>query len=222
MHRFTPHPPLPRDTRISITPPRFLVPKSKLARDQKRPIVVYSMVLNSFSDSEWVTLKLPPVSSTYPSSNKQLPDLDSPSFLPVASREPVLAPCLAVVGGATAGSSMYDMGATKVVEEQVYGCEKKCHSECYPGLGGDLVCLYEYQFSGPNLQAVKLIDDTTTVNGEAIVPVVEPSDGSKAPEWEYYPVNTKASVDKVHTSKEIQGCVPPAPPPSKFGPNLVG
>ena len=72
---FTLHPALPLGTRYR--PPRFLVPKCKLQRDHKRPIVAYSEVLNGLSDEEWVKLKLPPVSLVRHASNQQLSDLSS-------------------------------------------------------------------------------------------------------------------------------------------------
>ena len=43
---FTPHPPLPLNTRI--TPPRFLVPYSRKQRDKKRPVVSYTEILNNY------------------------------------------------------------------------------------------------------------------------------------------------------------------------------
>ena len=54
---FTPHPPLPLPTRQVV--PRFLVPSCKKDRDEKRPIVVYSQMLNLLSEEEWRKLKLP-------------------------------------------------------------------------------------------------------------------------------------------------------------------
>ena len=80
IHRwwFTPHPVMPLGTRYRS--PRFLVPKCRLQRDHKRPIVAYSEVLNGLSEEEWAKLKLPPVSSVQHASNKQLSDLANPSF----------------------------------------------------------------------------------------------------------------------------------------------
>ena len=55
----------------------------KLMRDQKRPSVYYSEVLNGLSDQEWDELKLPPVTSICHSSNKQLVNLDVPTYYPI-------------------------------------------------------------------------------------------------------------------------------------------
>ena len=53
----------------------FLVPKCKKDRDEKRPIVKYTEVLNSLSIDEWSRLKLPAPSSACPRPNLQCPDL---------------------------------------------------------------------------------------------------------------------------------------------------
>ena len=71
---FVPHPPLPLNTRVA--PPRFLVPYSKRDRDEKRPIITYTEMLNGLSDSQWKELKLPPPTEVAVRSNVQLSDLD--------------------------------------------------------------------------------------------------------------------------------------------------
>ena len=68
-----PTPPLPLNTHLD--PPRFLVPFSKKERDEKRPLVRYTQVLNRLSDEEWKDLDLPHPSSISPRQNVQLPDI---------------------------------------------------------------------------------------------------------------------------------------------------
>ena len=62
-------------------------------RDHKRPIVAYTLVLNSLTDDEWLELKLPPVSSITTTRNVQLPLLVDPSFNPVLPDIPVHPAC---------------------------------------------------------------------------------------------------------------------------------
>ena len=107
-------------------------------RAHKRPIVAYTIVLNSLTDDEWRELKLPPVSSIAASRNVQLPILVEPSFDPVLTDIPVLSACTVTV---------CDEGSTAVVETKgfkgnVYE-ERQCHPECYAGLGGSQVCLFD-------------------------------------------------------------------------------
>ena len=176
MHRwwFTTHPPLPLSTRFK--PPRFLVPRCRLERDHKRPIVAYSEVLNAITDEEWSQLKLPPVSSVYHSANLQLADLACPNFLQKLPAVPVdvlsngVAAAHHYVGGTPGGvvgkctdqSGCLDMVASVVIDEvpaaidvlevaspsdgvvgsTVPGLEMdQCHPHCFPGIGGELICL---------------------------------------------------------------------------------
>ena len=78
---FTPHPPLPLNTRL--VPPRLLVPVGKRDRDDKRPIVKYTEILNQLTDEEWSLLDLPPPSSISHRHNLQLPDLVDPVLGPL-------------------------------------------------------------------------------------------------------------------------------------------
>ena len=73
---FSPHPPLPLNTRHS--PPRFLIPVSKRDRDLKRPIVRYTEILNGLTEEEWSKLKLPSPADVVHRPNLQLPDLVDP------------------------------------------------------------------------------------------------------------------------------------------------
>ena len=47
---FTPHPDHPLATKLST--PRFYIPKSEKVRDEKRPIIKYTQVLNNLSEDE--------------------------------------------------------------------------------------------------------------------------------------------------------------------------
>ena len=70
---FTPHPAPPLNTRIKV--PRFISPRSTRIRDDRRPIVKYTDILNNLSDEEWSQLKLPDPASAVPATNVQLCDL---------------------------------------------------------------------------------------------------------------------------------------------------
>ena len=115
-------------------PTRFLVPKCKLQRDHKRPLVAYTEVLNEISDDEWKLLRLPPVSSVHNVDNKQLPDLARPSFMRVDDD--------ALDGVSTVVPSVCDVDVPEVpgVVVDIVACSahgvgmNQCHPECYPGL----------------------------------------------------------------------------------------
>ena len=68
-----PHPSLSLNTRNA--PPRFLVPPCRWERDDKRPLVAYTQILNELSNDEWKKLKLPSPQDVVHRLNVQLPDL---------------------------------------------------------------------------------------------------------------------------------------------------
>ena len=74
---FSPPPPPPRNTRL--VPPRLLVPKTYSATADRRPMVVYTKILNSLSEEQWKDLNLPDPKHLVPRSNVQLCDLEANS-----------------------------------------------------------------------------------------------------------------------------------------------
>ena len=115
------------------------MPRTKLKRDEKRPLVYYTEVLNELSDMEWEDLKLPPVTSVRHSSNRQLADLDAPSFFPVKFAQitsPTPPPSLTTFVNGLLSPSIAEHG---------------CHMECFADINGDVVCLHEEDtFEGVN------------------------------------------------------------------------
>ena len=145
---------MPLHTRY--VPPRFLVPvcPRKRERDNKRPIVAYTDVLNGLTDIEWAKLKLPPVSTCVTKPIAQLSDLEcgrSALVLSVASEDcgggehvPVARDVPEVASGDV--NSRYEIGDPD---------QRLCHPECVPGLGGEAVCLWDDE-----------CDDLTNANDE--------------------------------------------------------
>ena len=117
------HPPLPLNTRKN--PPRFLVPKCPRDRDEKRPIVHYTKILNSLSDHEWKLLKLPSPSTCHNQPNCHLPGLFGST-------------CDAELSG-----DQDDVGVQHLPAPVTFPAVAQwCHPECIPGLGGHSVCLF--------------------------------------------------------------------------------
>ena len=123
----------------------------------KRPIVRYTMILNNLSEEEWHAYKLPPPESAKPRPNMQLPDLKDP-LLPVPSGD------IAAACHPHDGQVVHDPGdvswsgdvnvpvqlvaSATVVEVNGEGrwigpTSASCHDVCFPGLGGEVVCLYD-------------------------------------------------------------------------------
>ena len=65
----------PEKSNESLQKIKVIESTSKKERDLKRPIVHYTEILNSLTDVEWASLKLPPVCGVVSRPNKQLPDL---------------------------------------------------------------------------------------------------------------------------------------------------
>ena len=101
--------PLPLNTRRSH--PRFLVPHCKRERDHKRPLVVYTEILNALTDSEWKALKLPSPFDLIPRPNVQLPDLLDPLSCLRHVRDPVTR--------GTSGVGSHVAGGVNPIEAQV-------------------------------------------------------------------------------------------------------
>ena len=153
---FSPYPPLPSNTRLA--PPRFLVPRCKRERDAKRPVVVYSQLLNDISEEEWKQLKLPPPSSARPVPNVQLPGLLHPVLSHTGTVEELcdeFRPVELVSDGSRGklarseppirvGGGQVSVGIDQEIEPVCgQGVEpKQCHAECFASLGGEVVCLF--------------------------------------------------------------------------------
>ena len=162
---FSPHPPLPLNTRLD--PPRFSLPFSKRDRDLKRPIVKYTEILNSLTDEEWERLRLPSPTTAVFRPNLQLPNLADPQHKSLhchAQCSPVLHPIKSQLGPRPQVKSFEPRHQSalsvlshppgdvhsSVQEHSVLGdcgvdkyLPMQCHDVCFPGLGGDIVCLYD-------------------------------------------------------------------------------
>ena len=111
------------------------------------------MSLNNLSDIEWKVLKLPPPNSAVPRPNIQLPDLVDPNLSDMPKAQVVngvecgvsLDADVATLGvGCTdygGGSTVVSLGGVQAPLKQVP--TPPCHDVCFPGLGGEVICLFD-------------------------------------------------------------------------------
>ena len=190
-----------------------MVPKCNLMRDHKRPIVAYTLVLNSLTDDEWLELKLPPVSSITTTRNVQLPLLVDPSFDPVLPETPVHPACPVNVCDVLTPA----VEEIVVIGGSVYG-DRQCHPECYAGLGGTLVCLFdEVNDVSGGLECVDdVLESLEVVTDEVICPIDDIVPGV----WKVFDGNlpAKLQLDVPAKPQEENAPTPPLPelPPSSY------
>ena len=190
-----------------------MVPKCNLMRDHKRPIVADTLVLNSLTDDEWLELKLPPVSSITTSRNVQLPLLVDPSFDPVLPDIPVHSACPVNVCDVVTPA----VEETVVIRGSVYE-DRLCHPECYAGLGGTQVCLFDedHDVSG----GLECVDDVIESSGVVIDEVVCPNDDMVPGLWKVFDGNVPAKLHLDVPAKPQEENAPtpslPVLPPSSY------
>ena len=242
LHRwwFKPHP--PQTLNMRHKPPRFIVPRCKLMRDHKRPIVTYTEVLNSLTDEEWARLKLPPVATVRHAPNVQLADLGCPSFIPATIGTgpysgSVVVPARVIEDVDCASDaiedavlSVEDVVAFAVAPAPLHDVAvpefefKQCHQQCFPGLGGESICLFR-DMTCDDYVAVETDEGGANLNMAAIIEVSPPSTSkvwlspSNSPASEYSVVLAEENLGlepapHQHQAGSIPGVVkPPSPCP---------
>ena len=99
--------------------------------------MAYAEALNGLSDKEWESLKMPPVTTISQSSNRQLAALDYPHY-----KQPTVEKIGPSVCRVATSFQVEDVPNRGLVGEGAQDVPRQCHMECFPGLGGELVCLH--------------------------------------------------------------------------------